>query len=48
MSKNNPIYIELVYVLTAVVVAVALRLNLPTYSISAPELVAVPCACMEI
>jgi L,D-transpeptidase-like protein len=35
LSKSNPIRIELVYVLMAVVVAVALRLNLPTYSASA-------------
>lgn len=48
LSKSNPIRIELVYVLMAVVVAVALRLNLPTYSVSAPDLVAMPCACMEI
>ena len=46
MSKSNPIYIELVYVLMAVVVAVAIRVNLPKPS--APELVAVPCACTEI
>jgi len=46
MSKSNPIYIELVYVLMAVVVAVAVRVNLPKPS--APELVAVPCACIEI
>jgi hypothetical protein len=46
MSKSNPIYIELVYVLLAVVVALAIRVNLPKPS--APELVAVPCACMEI
>jgi hypothetical protein len=53
MSKSNPfysnpIYIELVYVFMAVAVAVAIRLNLPAYSVSAPELVAVPCACTEI
>lgn len=48
MSKSNPICIELVYVLMAVVVAVAVRLNLPTYSVSAPDLIAAPCACMEI
>jgi len=46
MSKSNPIYIELVYVLMAVVVAAAIRVNLPKPD--APELVAVPCACMEI
>jgi hypothetical protein len=37
---------ELVYVLVAVLVAVAVRVNLPKPS--APELVAVPCACTEI
>jgi hypothetical protein len=46
MGKSNAIYIELVYVLMAVVVAGAVRVNLPKPS--APELVAVPCACMEI
>jgi hypothetical protein len=46
MSKSNPIYIELVYVLMAVVVAVAIRVHLPKPS--APELVAAPCACMDI
>jgi hypothetical protein len=46
MSKSNPIYMELVYVLMAVVVAVAIRVNLPKPS--APEFVAVPCACIEI
>jgi hypothetical protein len=46
MSKSNPIYMELVYVLMAVVVAVAIRVNLPKPS--APEFVAVPCACTEI
>jgi hypothetical protein len=46
VSKSNLIYIELAYVLMAVVVAVAIRVNLP--KLSAPELVAVPCACMEI
>jgi hypothetical protein len=46
MSKSNPIYLELVYVLMAVVVAVAVRVNLPKPS--APELVQVPCACVEI
>jgi hypothetical protein len=45
-SKSNPIYMELIYVLMAVVVAVAIRFNSPKPS--APELVAVPCACMEI
>ena len=46
MSKSNRIYIELVYVLMAAVMAVAIRVNLPKPS--APELVAVPCACTEI
>ncbi len=53
MSKSNPlysnpIYVELVYVLMAVVVAVAIRVNLPSHSVSKPDLVAVPCDCMEI
>jgi hypothetical protein len=48
MSKSNPIYLELVYVLMAVVVAVAVRVNLPPSSISKPELVAAPCTCIEI
>jgi hypothetical protein len=44
--KDNPIYIELVYVLMAVVVALAVGVDLPKPS--APDLVAVPCACTEI
>jgi hypothetical protein len=48
MNKSNPIYIELVYALLAVVVAVAIRVNLPKSSLSAPELVQVPCDCAEI
>jgi hypothetical protein len=48
MSKSNPIHVELAYVLVAVVVAVAVRLNLPAYSGSTPELVAVPCDCVGI
>jgi hypothetical protein len=46
MSKSNSIWIELVYVIMAGVVAVALKVNLPKPS--APELVAAPCACMEV
>lgn len=45
--KNNPIWIELLYLIAGLAVGVALRVNLPSASIGHPTLVAVPCDCVS-
>jgi hypothetical protein len=43
--KENKIWIELLYLLAGVALAVLLRVNVPK---SHPTMVAVPCDCVEI
>lgn len=50
-AKGNVVakmWIELLYVLTAALVAAAILANLPEKSKSRPTLISVPCQCMSV
>jgi hypothetical protein len=47
MTKENPIWIELLYLIAGIALAVAIHANMPKKSYSHPTMYIAPCECMS-